>query len=48
MVLEQPGVHDTDGLVEELELVPESHFVDSELVLLSEVGGDFLFEEIDG
>ena len=42
MVLEQPGIDGADRLVEDLELMPQPHLIDSQLALLRYVRGDFL------
>lgn len=47
MVLQQARVDDTNGFIEDLELLPEAHFIDSELVFPVDTGWDFLLEEID-
>jgi hypothetical protein len=48
VVLEQPGIDGADRFIEDLELMPQPHLVDSQLVLLRYVRGDFLFQEGDG
>ncbi len=48
MVLEKAGVHETDRFIEDLELMAQSHLLDSQLALLCYVRRDLLLKEIDG
>jgi len=48
VVLEQPGIDGADRFVEDLELMPQPHLVDSQLVFLRYIRGDLLLQEGNG